>query len=168
MALSLRYALTTPGRAVVALEADDLRVAMQATDETDALGDLTRAAVTLLEGVDRASLVLEDAPGVHEWTFERQGELVQLRIHSWADRRSGSADMVMSQERSVALACPLAVLARELVLVLDVLWVGHGPDGWARLSPKHPFPAAERRRLRQLLAVAARRRAEHRPAIEGD
>lgn len=168
MALSLRYALTTPGRAVVALEADDLRVAMQATDETDALGDLTRAAVTLLEGVDRASLVLEDAPGVHEWTFERQGELVQLRIHSWADRRSGSADMVMSQERSVALACPLAVLARELVLVLDVLWVGHGPDGWARLSPKHPFPAAERRRLRQLLAVAARRSAEHRPAIEGD
>ncbi len=168
MALSLRFALTSPGRAVVALEADDLRVAMQATDETDALGDLTRAAVTLLEGVDRASLVLEDAPGVHEWTFERQGELVQLRIHSWADRRSGSADMVMSQERSVALACPLAVLARELVLVLDVLWVGHGPDGWARLSPKHPFPAAERRRLRQLLAVAARRSAEHRPAIEGD
>ena len=168
MALSLRFALTSPGRAVVALEADDLRVAMQATDETDALGDLTRAAVTLLEGVDRASLVLEDAPGVHEWTFERQGELVQLRIHSWADRRSGSADMVMSQERSVALACPLAVLARELVLVLDVLWVGHGPDGWARLSPKHPFPAAERRRQRQLLAVAARRSAEHRPAIDGD
>jgi hypothetical protein len=168
VALSLRYALTTPGRAVVALEADDLRVAMQATDETDALGDLTRAAVTLLEGVDRASLVLEDAPGVHEWTFERQGDLVQLRIHSWADRRSGSADMVMSQERSVALACPLTVLARELVLVLDVLWVGHGPDGWARLSPKHPFPAAERRRLRQLLAVEARRSAERRPAPEVD
>lgn len=160
MALSLRYALTTPGRAVVALEADDLRVAMQATDETDALGDLTRAAVTLLEGGAHASLVLEDAPGVHEWTFERQGDLVQLRIHSWADRRSGSSDMVMSQERSVALACPLTVLARELVLVLDVLWVGHGPDGWARLSPKHLFPAAERRRLRQLLAVEARRSAE--------
>ena len=43
MALSLRYALTSPGRAVVALEADDLRVAMQATDETDALGDLIRS-----------------------------------------------------------------------------------------------------------------------------
>ncbi|MEP6591645.1 MAG: hypothetical protein ABJC19_10725 [Gemmatimonadota bacterium] len=164
MALSLRYALTAPGRAVVALEADDLRVAMQATDETDALGDLTRAATMLLEGGEHASLVLEDAPGVHEWSFERQGDLIQLRIHSWADRQSGSADMVMSQERSVALACPLAVLARELVLVLDVLWVGHGPDGWARLSPKHPFPAAERRRLRQLLAVAARRTAERRPA----
>lgn len=71
--------------------------------------------------------------------------------------------MVMSQERSVSLACPLTVLARELVLVLDVLWVGHGPDGWARLSPKHPFPASERKRLRQLLAVAARRSAERRP-----
>jgi hypothetical protein len=162
VALSLRYALTSPGRAVVALEADDLRVAMQATEDTDALGDLTRAVVTLLEGVERASLVLEDAPGVHEWTFERQGELVQLRIHSWADRQSGSADMMMSQERSVALACSLAVLARELVLVLDVLWVGHGPDGWERLSPKHPFPATERRRLRQLLAVHARRTAEGR------
>lgn len=160
MALSLRYALTSPGRAVVALEADDLRVAMQATDETDALGDLTRAAITLLEGGEHSSLVLEDAPGVHEWTFERQGDLVQLRIHSWADRRSGSTDMVMSQERSVTLGCPLAVLARELVLVLDVLWVGHGPDGWSRLSPKHHFPASERRRLRQLLAVGARRSAE--------
>ena len=167
MALSLRYALTSPGRAVIALEADDLRVAMQATDDTDALGDLTRAAATLLEGGERASLVLEDAPGVHEWSFERQGDLVQLRIHSWADRRSGSADMVMSQERSVTLACPLAVLARELVLVLDVLWVGHGPDGWSRLSPKHPFPAAERRRLRQLLAVQARRTAEGRAGLNG-
>ena len=34
MGLSLRYALTAPGRAVIALEADDLRVAMQATDNT--------------------------------------------------------------------------------------------------------------------------------------
>ena len=160
MPLSLRYALTTPGRAVVALEADDLRVAMQATDETDALGDLARATATLLEGAERASVVLEDAPGVHEWSFERRGAVVHLRIHSWADRSSGSADMVLSQERSVAIACPLTVLARELVLVLDVLWVGHGPDGWARMSPKYPYPKAERRRLRQLLSVEARRTVE--------
>jgi hypothetical protein len=164
MALSLRFALTSPGHAVVALEADDLRVAMQATDQTDALGDLARATATLLEGADRASVVLEDAPGVHEWTFERRGTAVHIRIHSWADRSSGSANMVMSQERSVAIAVPLAVLARELVLVLDVLWVGHGPDGWARLSPKHPYPRAERRRLRQLLAVSARRAVENGPA----
>jgi hypothetical protein len=162
MPLSLRYALTTPGRAVIALEADDLRVAMQATDETDALGDLARAIATLLEGAERASVVLEDAPGVHEWTFERHEMMVHLRIHSWADRTSGSADMVLSQERSVSIACPLTALARELVLVLDVLWVGHGPDGWARLSPSHPYPKAERRRLRQLLAVSARRAVESR------
>lgn len=160
MALSLRFSLTTPGRAVIALEADDLRVAMQATDNTDALGDLARATATLLEGAERASVVLEDSPGVHEWTFERRDDVVHLKIHSWADRSSGNADMVLSQERSVAIACPLAVLARELVLVLDVLWVGHGPDGWARLSPQHPYPKAERRRLRQLLAVSARRAAE--------
>ncbi|HEY3934282.1 MAG TPA: hypothetical protein VGL65_06640 [Gemmatimonadales bacterium] len=164
MALSLRFALTSPGHAIVALEADDLRVAMQATDQTDALGDLARATATLLEGADRASVVLEDAPGVHEWTFERRGSAVHIRIHSWADRSSGSADMVLSQERSVAIAVPLAVLARELVLVLDVLWVGHGPDGWARLSPRHPYPRAERRRLRQLLAVSARRAVENGPA----
>lgn len=160
MALSLRFALTSPGRGVVALEADDLRIAMQTTDQTDALGDLARAVVALLEGEARASLVLEDAPGVHEWTFERQGELVHLGIHSWADRRSGSADLMLSQERTISLACPMTSLARELVLVLDVLWVGHGPDGWSRLSPRHPFPAPERRRLRQLLAVEARKGAE--------
>lgn len=163
MPLSLRYALTTPGRALIALEADDLRVAMQATDATDALGDLARATTMLLEGADRASVVLEDAPGVHEWSFERRGIVVHVRIHSWADRSSGSADMVLSQERSVAIACPLAVLARELVLVLDVLWVGHGPDGWARLSPRYPYPKAERRRLRQLLSVEARRAVESEP-----
>lgn len=163
MALSLRYALTTPGRALVALEADDLRVSMQATDQTDALGDLARAVTTLLEGADRASVVLEDAPGVHEWTFERRGSSVHLRIHSWADRTSGTANMVLSQERSVAIACPLASLARELVLVLDVLWVGHGPDGWARMSPRHAYPKGERRRLRQLLSVEARRAVESGP-----
>ena len=162
MALSLRYALTVPGRALIALEADDLRVAMQATDGSDALGDLARATVSLLEGAERASVVIEDAPGVHEWTFEREGETVNLQIHSWADRRSHSADMTLSQERSVELACALTALARELVLVLDVLWIGHGPDGWARLSPKYAYPAAERRRLRQLLAVMARRAAERR------
>ena len=160
MPLSLRYALTTPGRAVIALEADDLRVAMQATDNTDALGDLARATAALLEGTERASVVLEDSPGVHEWSFERREEVVHLKIHSWADRSSGTADMVLSQERSVSNACPITALARELVLVLDVLWVGHGPDGWARLSPKHPYPKAERRRLRQLLAVSARRAVE--------
>ena len=149
------------------VEADDLRVAMQATDETDALGDLTRATVTLLEGAQRATVVLEDAPGVHEWTFERQEERVQLRIHSWADRRSGSADMTLSQERTVAIVCPLSVIARELVLVLDVLWVGHGPEGWSRLSPRHPYPAAERRRLRQLLSVTARRHAEQAALPDG-
>lgn len=166
MALSLRYALTSPGRAVIALEADDLRVAMQATDETDALGDLARAIVTLMEGEARASMVVEDAPGVHEWSFDRQDELVQLRIHSWADRQSGTADMVLSQERTVGIVCPLTVLARELALVLDVLWVGHGAAGWERLSPKHPYPASERRRLRQLLAVVARRTAETHSARE--
>jgi hypothetical protein len=160
MALSLRFALTSPGRAIIALEADDLRVAMQATDETDALGDLARAIITLLEGEARASLVVEDAPGVHEWSFDREEELVQLRIHSWADRQSGSEDMVLSQERTVGIVCPLTVLARELALVLDVLWVGHGTAGWDRLSPKHPYPGAERRRLRQLLAVIARRTTE--------
>lgn len=160
MAFSLRYALTTPGRGVLALEADDLRIAMQATDATDALGDLTRAVLTLLEGGEHASLVVEDAPGVHEWSFTRDGDVVQVRVHSWADRKSGHADLSLSQERTVALACRLPVLARELVLVLDVLWVGHGPDGWARLSPNHAFPARERRRLQQLLAVDARRLAE--------
>jgi len=164
MSLSLRFALIAPGRAVVALEADDLRVAMQATDATDALGDLARAIATLMEGATHASVVLEDAPGVHEWTFERRDTNVHLRIHSWADRSSGSADMVLSQERTVAIACPIAAFARELVLVLDVLWVGHGPDGWGRLSPKHPYPRAERRRLRQLLSVTARRHTETRPA----
>ncbi len=166
MALSLRFAMTTPGRSVVALEADDLRVAMQATDATDALGDLARAVITLLEGEEHASVVVEDAPGVHEWSLERAGDVVNLRIHSWADRSSGSADLVFSQERTVSLACPLSALARELVLVLDVLWVGHGPDGWARLSPKYPYPATERRRLRQLFAVKARRDAEQRASIE--
>lgn len=160
MPFSLRYSLTVPGRAVLALEADDLRVAMQTTDETDALGDLTRAVIVLLEGAEHASVVLEDAPGVHEWNFTREADMVRLRIHSWADRRSGHADMVLSQERSASLACPLLALARELVLVLDVLWVGHGPEGWKRLSPRHPFPIPERRRLQQLLAIAARRAAE--------
>lgn len=160
MSFSLRYSLTTPGRAVLAIEADDLRVAMQATDETDALGDLARAVIVLLEGEPRASLVLEDSPGVHEWSLERDDDLVHLRIHSWADRKSGHADLVLSQERSAELACPLLALAREVVLVLDVLWVGHGPDGWRRLSPKHNFPIPERRRLQQLLSVQARREAE--------
>lgn len=167
MAFSFRFSLTTPGRAVVALEADDLRIAMQATEETDALGDLARAVITLMEGAGHASVVLEDSPGVHEWTFEREGDLVNLRVHSWADRRSGHAELTLSQERSVALACPLSALARELVLVLDVLWVGHGPDGWKRLSPRHPFPIPERRRLQQLIAVQSRRLAEQR-ASGGD
>jgi hypothetical protein len=163
MPLSLRYALTTPGRAQVALEADDLRVAMQATDVTDALGDLVRATANLLEGGERASVVFEDAPGVHEWSFERRGDTVHIRIHSWSDRGSGATNMILSQERSVSIACPLTALARELTLVLDVLWVGHGPDGWARLSPRHPYPRTERRRLRQLLAVSARRAVESGP-----
>lgn len=167
MAFSFRYSLTTPGRAVVALEADDLRVAMQATDDTDALGDLTRAVITLMEGAAHASVVLEDAPGVHEWTFEREDGIVNLRVHSWADRRSGHADLTLSQERSVSLACPVTALAREVVLVLDVLWVGHGPDGWKRLSPRHPFPVPERRRLQQLMSVEARRRAEERTVGDG-
>ncbi len=160
MALTLRYALITPGLSLLALESDDLRIAMHATAGTDALGDLARAVVHLLEGGQQATVLLEDPPGIHEWTLVGTGTMAQLQIHSWADRQSGPTAMHLSPDRAIALSCPLLTLARELVLVLDMLWAGHGPEGWGRLSPEHDYPAQERRRLRQLLAIAARRGAE--------
>lgn len=144
----------------MALEARDLRISMTLTDQTDALGDLARAIISLMEGSLQASIVLEDNPGIHEWEFRREDGTAHLRIHSWADRGSGEDALVLSQERTVSLVCQLPALAREMILVLEVLRVGHDPEDWGRLSPRHPFPGTELRRLHQLMAIQNRKAAE--------
>jgi hypothetical protein len=47
---------------------------------TDALGDLLRCVIQLLEGYEFAWCVWEDDPGEHKWIFRLHGDAVEIRI----------------------------------------------------------------------------------------
>lgn len=47
---------------------------------TDALGDLLRCVIQLLEGYEAAWCIWEDDPGEHKWIFVRHDDAVEIRI----------------------------------------------------------------------------------------
>lgn len=53
---------------------------------SDALGDLTRTVVSLLEGAEAATCSWEEEPGEFQWVFARDSEALNLRILWFEDQ----------------------------------------------------------------------------------
>jgi hypothetical protein len=128
---------------------------------SDALGDLTRAVIALLQGAEGAAVAWQQEPGVVEWRFQRQADDVVVRITRFADNTSYGRSQVRPGESAFRVRCPLTRLGNE---VLDELWHIHetvGIEGYKERWKMHPFPLEEYRQLRAVLRERSRRHGDH-------
>lgn len=119
---------------------------------TDALGDLVRAVVALLEGAKRAEFVWAREPGDYDWLLtSREGTLfVRItRFRGWAGQRDAND----RGKTLLKLRCDLREFAAAVLGQLTVLHTTLGPTGYKDRWVQHEFPYAEYRRLGELLAA---------------
>lgn len=127
---------------------------------TDALRALVTAVVALLEGTEHVACIWEEEPGEYLWLFDRDADLVDLRI-MWRDHWSAVPSgvdtwfaPVEGEEGDLKLrlrASPDA-MGRALLAALDRLEVDPGPAEYRRQWGK-PFPEMEHRKLRELVGA---------------
>jgi hypothetical protein len=155
------YDLDTAGWSTATVSDGAHTVTLTASYLSDALGDLTRAVIALLQGAEGATLAWQEEPGVIEWRFERQGDDVVVCLTRFADNTSYRRSQARPGEPTFNVSCPLTRLGGE---VLDELWHIHetvGVDGYKERWKRHPFPLQEYRQLRALLRERSRRHGAH-------
>lgn len=148
---SFSYHLETAGWSTATVSDGERTVALTASYLSDVLGDLTRAVIALLRGAEQAILTWHEEPGVAEWRFERQGDVVDVRIMLFDNSSSSRVARARPVEPAFHMRCPLSRLAGE---VLDELWQVQetvGIDGYQETWKMHAFPLQEYTQLRELL-----------------
>ncbi len=153
---SFSYQLGTAGWSTATVSDGERTVALTASYLSDALGDLTRAVIALLQGAEQVTLTWDEEPGVAEWRFERQGDDVDMRITLFDDRSCYRRSRARPAERTFSVRCPLSRLASE---VLDELWHIYetvGLDGYEERWKLHAFPLQEYWQLQKLLRERAK------------
>ncbi len=148
---SFSYQLGTAGWSTASVSDGERTVALTASYLSDALGDLTRAVIALLQGAEQATLTWDEEPGVAEWRFERQGDDVDVRITLFDNRTSSRAFRARPVEPPFQMRTPLVRLAGE---VLDELWRIYetvGVAGYQERWKMQAFPLQEYTHLRYLL-----------------
>jgi len=158
---SFSYQLETVGWSMAVVSDGKRTVALTASYLSDALGDLTRAVIALLQGAEQATLTWHEEPGVAEWRFERQGDDVDVRITLFDIWSSSPVVRARLVEPAFQMRYPLGRLAGE---VLDELWQVQetvGVDGYQERWKMHAFPLREYTQLRELLRERAKQRRTH-------
>ena len=123
---------------------------MQVWHVTDALGDLLRCVVQLLEGHEEVWCVWEDDPGEHKWTFHCSGELLRIRILRFPTSFSGYGAPDAWATVLFETTCALLKFATKVRNEVRRLLQEVGPEEYRRRLG-HEFPQAYYQRLRQLI-----------------
>ncbi len=155
---SFLYQLGTAGWSTATVSDGERTLTLKASYLSDALGDLTRVVVALLQGAEQATLTWDEEPEVTEWRFERQDDDVDVRITLFNDWSSYRRSRAQSGERPFSVRCPLSRLAGE---VLDELWRIYetfGVAGYKERWLMHAFPLQEYTQLQGLLRERTKQR----------
>ena len=106
---------------------------------SDALGDMAKAAVMLLNGSREESFSFQDEPGVHRFVLTR-GDADSLTIRVlWFERTfSGRADRFGEE----VFRCECAVLdfVGQVFASLHSIFADRGLDGYMQAWRNHEFP----------------------------
>lgn len=123
-------------------------VQMFAWDVTDALGDLMRCLVQLLEGGDYAWCHWEDDPGGHRWVFKRHGDSVHIKILRFPTSFTGYGAPEEWANVCFETTCPLLKFATKVRNEARRLLRQTENDDHQR-ETRHAFPLSEYETLRQ-------------------
>jgi len=137
---------------------------------TDALGDLLRCVVQLLQGYESAWCVWEDDPGEHKWLFRRyadDADAVEIRILRFPTSFSGYGAPEEWATTIFEATCPVLKFAVKVRNAVRQLASEVDADQY-RLRWGHEFPQPSFDTLRQLIQQrrAAKRTSEGVPSAK--
>jgi ankyrin repeat protein len=147
--LTLLFRLSGYGWLDASLGACGTTVPMRVSDLSDALGDLTRRTLALLQGADEARCSWEDEPGEYRWVLTRRGDLLDLALLRFGDIAAETPD-----EEGTRLfngQCELPWFAAQLQGQLQQLLDELGQAGYGQRWG-HGFPMREFEQLTQRVA----------------
>lgn len=149
--MKLIFSYHLAGRDAEAFISDGVREArMQVWHVSDALGELLRCVVQLLEGGDYAWCVWEDDPGEHKWVFHRRGDHIALQILRFPTSFSGYGAPEEWAEPIFATTCPLTKFAVKVRNEARRLLNEVGAQEYSRVTGR-AFPLAQYEALCRLL-----------------
>ena len=141
--LTIRYRLTGTGWSECDLASEEMSVTISASYMSDALGDLSRAVLELVQGEGESRCSFEEEPGEYRWIFTRtDGEAgVDLHILWFNDAFEKQPDERGKEVFAAATTMP--ELVRALVAALDEVRDSHGVEGYRERWVEHDFPEDE-------------------------
>jgi hypothetical protein len=148
--MTLSYSLSGTGWATATIEHEGQRREMTVSYLSDALSEMTQAAICLLEGADAVRFAFDDEPGEHRVVVTRSGEAdVQVRVlwfrELWANLPDERGELVFSGD------CSTARFSGEVLCCLQYLLDEHGAEEYKRLWVSDDFPKEKFERLRGLV-----------------
>lgn len=152
-AVTFWYRLTGSGSSEAGIYDGVERAFPTASYISDALGDLARAVIALLQGAPGSTCSWEEEPGAYRWIFNRQGEDLQIEILWFEDPLSFEPQE--PGKRIFLSQCRLRRFAAQLRDQLQGLLAEHGEEGYRRNWGLHDFPTYELNNLDELLALPA-------------
>ena len=91
--MTLSYSLSGTGWATATIAHEGQRRQMTVSYLSDALSEMTQAAICLLEGADTVRFAFNDEPGEHRVVITRSGETdVQIRVRWFTELWSNLPD----------------------------------------------------------------------------
>lgn len=154
MAIHVNYYLTGYGWSECFVCVDDRSVHLSASYLSDALGDLVRAVIAVLqEATQESECSFTEEPGEFVWRFTKCDESrlrIQIEFYEdWIDLRPDVA------HRSVFEAeCSLKQFSRAVLAAAEQVFRSHGEAGYLDQWSEHPFPSESVRHLRSLLEIS--------------
>jgi hypothetical protein len=120
---------------------------------SDAIGDLLRVVISLLEGARRGTCLWEQEPGEYRWLFTRQDEQIQIRIVSFGQTFSRQFDE--EGECVLTVQCSLLKFPTKLSKQLEQLLATWDENGY-HSTWGYPFPQEDFQKMKRLLSRARR------------
>ncbi len=118
---------------------------------SDALGDMAKAALLLLQGADEESFEFFDEPGMHRWQLARgNGNVLSIRILWFEDEMSAESGIEVFECK-----CPAPTFIRAVIASLENVLVDEGIEGYKRRWIAHEFPSHTYSELRRLFLISA-------------
>ena len=153
----LNYKLTGHGWATCDIKLGTQRVAITASDLSDALGQLATATTLLRQGAHMASASFDEEPGEYRWIFDRHKSPsdeeggIRVRIYEfnelWAEKPTNQGTKMLEG------VAQTQVFYRSMLDMIEDVFAEYGEEGYKEKwdGEDHGFPTAIYNELARLL-----------------
>ena len=150
MSVSVTYNLMGAGWSECFVQIGEQSAHMSASYLDDALGDLLRAVVGLMNGVEDTTASFAEEPGEYRWRFRQIAQdKVSVRIlefdELWGNQPDEEGKILLNAE------CRLRTFAGAVLSASQRVLEKHGLQGYKEEWDAHDFPLDLQQQLKRLL-----------------